>query len=399
MHWPPAAGGTRRLAWEGAQLQRMPRSIALISRPYPLRNDGIAHYGAALARALAPMCHVQVITGVEASGDASTGPLQIERILRGWGWRESVRIVRAIVRARAEAIILQTRFYDEGEVRSLFTPALPLLLRLITGRPVISIIHELEGRCGMQAAWSSSTVVVEREHLEALSGYTPHIRYVPIASSIPRVPLSGDERTALRARFGVPPGSTVLCFFGHIYPRKGFELLLDAARQLREERQITLLIVGTWDGQQGAPGELAWIRTTGYLPAEEVARAIGCADICVLPFLTGSSWRYTSLLAALMQDVHVVTTDGLNAPMSGVTYVPVGDLTALTGAIRRASEAPFAGTRTLPTWEHVAGGIMEVAAAATARERRPLLRGGIGVIAHSARRKLEAASVWPWKGA
>ena len=87
------------------------------------------------------------------------------------------------------------------------------------------------------------------------------------------------------------------------------------------------------------------VHWTGYLPAAGVSAAFMAADLCVLPYVDGASYRRGSLMAALAHGLPIVTT------ISAVSYadfvdgetlllVPAGDAGALATAARRILDDP-----------------------------------------------------------
>jgi glycosyltransferase involved in cell wall biosynthesis len=101
----------------------------------------------------------------------------------------------------------------------------------------------------------------------------------------------------------------------------------------------------------GVQGDLVW---TGYLSPREVSAALLCADLAVLPYADGASFRRGSLMAVLEHGLPFITTtpssvqaqsdssfrgewpqlvDGVNALL-----VPPGEPHALAAAIARLAE-------------------------------------------------------------
>ena len=110
-------------------------------------------------------------------------------------------------------------------------------------------------------------------------------------------------------------------------------------------------------GELGVKDELVW---TGYLEPSEVSAALLSADIAVLPYVDGASFRRGSLLAVLAHGLPIVTTsrsDRKVSPESGgqqewpelvdganAILVQPGDASGLVSAIETvASDAELRG--------------------------------------------------------
>jgi glycosyltransferase involved in cell wall biosynthesis len=118
------------------------------------------------------------------------------------------------------------------------------------------------------------------------------------------------DRTASRARLGVPDGHLALLCFGLIRPYKGVEVLLEAMASLPEELPVTLLLAGEPWGEAGerlrtrlAAPDLAGrvVSQLAWVPEGEAAEWFAAADVAVLPYrsATGSAVAAQALGAGL----------------------------------------------------------------------------------------------------
>lgn len=174
--------------------------------------------------------------------------------------------------------------------------------------------------------------------------------------SEPRAILS-DRETA-RARLGVPADAPVFLFSGILRPYKGWDLLLDAFRQLRREVPAALLVLAgePWGDAKAlraaaaAPvtvkralsGEVARFSNVRmelrYLPEDERALWFAASDAVVCPYrhATGSGIAADAL--AHGRPVIGTRVDGLlDVVEEGVSglLVPPGDVSALAEALLR----------------------------------------------------------------
>ncbi len=155
------------------------------------------------------------------------------------------------------------------------------------------------------------------------------------------------ERYARTARDRAD-GKCRLVFVGRIAPVKGLRILIDAITRLTDELpELELVLVG--DGPDRALIEDAArplgnrVRFTGYLSQDEVAQALGEADIAILPsFAEGVP---VFLMEALASGKPVIATQvaGVGELVeegdSGL-LVPPGDLDGLVDAIRTLARDP-----------------------------------------------------------
>jgi glycosyltransferase involved in cell wall biosynthesis len=150
---------------------------------------------------------------------------------------------------------------------------------------------------------------------------------IPIGSNIPVQLPAGYDRTAWRARYGIASDDFLLAYFGFLNASKGGETLICALHKLAIERPAGinphLLMVG---GQVGSsdPTNRAYlhrveslterlglgprVQWTGFTPSEEVSANLRAADVCVLPYRDGASFRRGSFMAALAHGLPIVST-------------------------------------------------------------------------------------------
>ena len=163
------------------------------------------------------------------------------------------------------------------------------------------------------------------------------------------VDLSGftpiDPRQA-RARFGLAPGSRVVASVGHLIPRKGHELVIEALASLPD---TTLLIAGS--GPDGAMlealaarlGVADRVRFLGQLVHGELPYVYSAADALVLAS-SNEGWANV-LLEAMACGTPVVATDVggsrevVEAPEAGI-IVGQRDASSIAHATRLVLTAP-----------------------------------------------------------
>jgi glycosyltransferase involved in cell wall biosynthesis len=182
---------------------------------------------------------------------------------------------------------------------------------------------------------------------------------IPLGSNVDPQPPPGYDRDRWRSGMGVGDRTLLLAYFGFLNESKGGEeLILVLERLVRRGYDAHLLMIG---GQVGDvdPTNRAYaervrslvqtcgladrVHWTGYRPPAEVSANLLAADVVVMPYRDGVSFRRTTFIAALCHGRPVVTThpavplaelrDGEN-----VLLVPPRDVDRLTGAIARLAD-------------------------------------------------------------
>ena len=150
-----------------------------------------------------------------------------------------------------------------------------------------------------------------------------------------------EEKAALRRELGIPQKRMILAV-GQCIPRKGFDILLKAAKDLPED--TALCIVG------GEPTEeyltlreelgLTQVSFPGFQKKEDLAKYYRAADLFTLP-TREDIWGLV-VGEAMAYGLPVITTDrcvaGLELVEDGVNgfLVPVEDVEALSEKMRKA---------------------------------------------------------------
>jgi phosphatidylinositol alpha-1,6-mannosyltransferase len=113
----------------------------------------------------------------------------------------------------------------------------------------------------------------------------PPVTVVPPGVDAERFrPLDDAERKAARVELGLPADAQLVVSVSRLVPRKGMDMLIDAAARLRHSHpDLIVAIAGsgrdrkrleTRAGQLGAP-----VRFLGRVPDEQLPAAYGCGDV------------------------------------------------------------------------------------------------------------------------
>ena len=361
-----------------------PRRVLLVSGSLPPMRCGVGDYTAGLARALVETGKVDVAvltSRLEGRSDAGrwAGVEVLEPISR-WHASDLPSALGAVRSWKPDLVHVQhpSQGYDG---------ALALLLgttvRWRLGVPLVLTLHEpvgvnLQVFAMAAAIRAAHTVIVVRPDFRALvklkvrwtiAGKRLHV--IPNATTLPRVTPTAERVRAVRERFHVGARALV-AFFGFVYPSRGVHRLFHIA----DPGLHHLVIVGGQLDEAAAYFETVSERAreadwrgsctlTGFVPAEQAAEILACADAVVMPFEEGGGSWNTSLHGARLQGTFVVTTSrearGYDS-RENVYYARPGNVGEM-----RAALAAHLGTRrepvAVPTWEEVAARHLEVYAA------------------------------------
>jgi polysaccharide biosynthesis protein PslF len=384
--------------------------VAILSAEYPPRPGGIGDYTRRLAQSLLERGQRVLVFTIDdlrfiiydlQQRDADAQSI-IVNPKSSWGWRIGRDVGAALQQTRPDILHIQ---YQTGAYG--MHPAinfLPWRLRRTQHRPAIVVTaHDLLPpylfpKAGRLRQWvtrrlladADAVVVTNQDDYDRVRGWEtvrdPHPSsitapcaafipqppvLIPIGSNIAVAPPQPYDRAAWRASLGIGADETLLAFFGLISLSKGLDTLLDALARL--PARFRLVIIG---GSAMAPADRAYADTihqqiarldleqrvtiTGHCIEADVSAHLLAADMAVLPFADGASFRRGSLLAALAHGLAVVTTlptndqgrktnDDHQARLRGhssavlrpfvdgenVLLVPSGDAPALAAAIER----------------------------------------------------------------
>ena len=266
--FPPKIGGIQSLLWEWwRRLQS--DSFAVLTSPYAGSSDFDAAQPFRIVRTREPVLLPH--------------PLMVQRINR---------LAREF---GADFVVL-----DPAVPLGIVGPSLELPYMVVLHGAEVTVPGRLPG-----SNLALARVLKNARHVIAAGGYPATEarrvagRELPITVIPPGVdtqrfvPLNDDERRAARAHFGVDAGAQLVVGLSRLVPRKGFDVLIEAAARLRDEfPRLTVLIGGSGrdaDRLRGLIDKLrAPVRLVGRVPNDDLVRFYGCADVSAM--LCRSRW-------------------------------------------------------------------------------------------------------------
>jgi glycosyltransferase involved in cell wall biosynthesis len=383
--------------------------ILLISGEYPPMQGGVGDYTRELARAFLELGHrISVLVPRTLANAYSVQEMPGWHVLPridDWGWRCWGQIHHLVEEIQPDVVDVQY----QAAAYHMRIPAINLLpwrwRSFRHGPPWITTYHDLKPpylfpKAGplrgavvrLMARHSDAVIVTNAEDLEAARHWPfvdpatapprrPTLHQIPIGSNIKASPPAGYHSLAWRAAQGYRPEDTVWAYFGFLNESKGGETLIRALA--RSSPTTHLLMIGGRVGSsdptnqtyadriESMVSELALterVRWTGYLPSEQVSAALMAADVVLLPYRDGISFRRGSLHAALAHGCPIVSTHP-RVPLpelrqgENILLVPSDDPIALSQAAQRLKNDPDLqrqlglGAAALAdqfTWPHIA---------------------------------------------
>jgi len=383
--------------------------ICFVAGEYPPMQGGVGDCTHELGRALMQLGHqVVVLTSQKAApahrqqnaafADSILAVPEVCPVVPNWDWASWRHVLRTV--CAYESDILHIQYQTAAYAMHPAINFLPLRLRLSRQRPrVLITFHDLRvpylfPKAGvvrrwitrLPARWSDAVIATNSEDYEQLTrAHLPNtLRLIPIGSNIHPQPPPGYDRAAWRRHLGVLEDEVLLCYFGFLNESKGGETLLRSLAELvRRGRRAKLLMIGGQVGDSD-PTNVAYLERikalssklgltelvlwTGYTPSDQVSANFLAADICVLPYRDGVSYRRGSFMAALAHGMPIVSTqprtpNSTLADGESILLVPADHPLATADAVEKLVYTPVLRTRLARgalvlakdfAWDHIA---------------------------------------------
>jgi glycosyltransferase involved in cell wall biosynthesis len=364
-------------------------------------QGGVGDYTRELSRALVHLGHsVRVLTSAAARDPAASRAEDepaVDAAVPRWNWR-CLSIIRSTVqRYRPDVLHIQYQTAAYGMHPAI--NSIPVILRMagVQSRSLVTF-HDLRvpylfPKAGKLRGWVNAlmarqchgVVATNPEDLHRLQTLgLPRIQMIPIGSNIHPPPSLQSERSLQRRTLGIGDDQVLLCYFGFLNASKGGKVLFRALAELIQRGQAAKLLmiggqVGTSDptnesylrdvkalaAELGIADRILW---TGFVPPERVSANFAAADICVLPYMDGASFRRGSFMAALAHGMPIVSsTPHFPIPDlqqgENILLVPPGDANATASAVEHLLREPKLRSRLARgalrlaqefRWDHIA---------------------------------------------
>jgi phosphatidyl-myo-inositol dimannoside synthase len=265
-------------------------SHLLVTNDFPPKLGGIQSYLWELWRRLPPDSFTVLTTPRDGAGawDAAQ-PFRVERVPQ-----KMLLPTGAMVR-RINSLAAET-----GAGLVMLDPALPVglvgpRLRL----PYGVVLHGAEvtvpgrlpvtrrqlGRVLRGAAEVIAAGGYPADEAERAAGRSLPVTVVPPGVDTERFrPLDREQRAKARARFGLPEDGPVVVSLSRLVPRKGMDVLIEAAARLAPTRPDLAVAIGGGGRDRARLDRLVSrtrtpVRMLGRVPDDDLAELYGCADV------------------------------------------------------------------------------------------------------------------------
>ncbi|MBN1220209.1 MAG: glycosyltransferase [Anaerolineae bacterium] len=366
--------------------------VTFLTGEYPPMQGGIADYTAYLAQHLTPLNVASSILINHRWSETIASPAHlppcsaasVHPVLTNWGWRCWPGVVRFLKTHRPDVLHIQYQAaaFDLGG----WVNWLPWYLkkRNLNAR-LVTTFHDLRvpyifPKVGpfrwrsmlALARYSDAVICTNREDLHILQRVFEPVdasplflvsllRHIPLGSNVEPQPPANFDRTVWRKKYQADANTLLLAYFGFLNESKGGEELIEALALLRQQGlDARLLLIGGELGHAD-PTNVAYaqkvqklidrhqladvVYRTGYVELPEVSANLLAADVVVMPYRDGVSFRRTTLIAALRHGCPVVSTAPADLtlipeirPAENMLLAPPGDAPALAAII-----APLVG--------------------------------------------------------
>jgi phosphatidylinositol alpha-1,6-mannosyltransferase len=340
----------------------------LVTNDFPPKVGGIQSYLWELWRRLDPDSFV-VLTAASHPGapafdaEQAAAGFRIERVPGSLLYFPTPAAARRI-RALADEV---------GADLVVLDPALPLgLLGPRLGLPYAVVLHGAEitvpgrlpvARQALAHVLCRSSLVISAgrypaaEGARAAGGRLPRVVEVPPGVDCDRfTPLDDAARAAARGRLGLPAAGPLVASVSRLVPRKGMDVLVEAAHRLRPSFPDLVVAIGGTGRQEGrlaarvaATG--APVRLLGRISEEDKAALLGAADVFVMACRNrwlgleqeGFGIVFVEAAACGIPQIAGDSGGAAEAVGDGVTGLVVGrpgDPAAVAGALRQLLTEP-----------------------------------------------------------
>lgn len=307
--------------------------ICMIVGVFPPGKCGIGDYTERLCNSLSAIgVDVNVITSQKYSDYNKNSNINLYPIIESWNYKSIKVIYKSLNEIKPDIVHIQYPSDEYG--KSFFINYLPALIKRRFNIKIVETVHEYiyytyKGKLRnlINYLYSDLIICVEERYEDLIKSFIPllsnklNIITIPISSNIPQCNLSKNELDCIRKQLLSYDGELLLSYFGFINKEKGFDNLLKALYKLKKSgRKVKLLVVGelrfdtnnyhkyikSFISELELQDDIIW---TGFIENPmQVANYLASSQICVLPFINGVSKRNGSFLAAVNQNIAVITT-------------------------------------------------------------------------------------------
>jgi len=258
--------------------------------------------------------------------------------------------------------VIHIQYPTVGYGKTLGVPSLPGALRKLGyAKPIVSTIHEYSHAhflrkmaIGPLVRESDRIITPSHQERDALKkGFNKLKKEPPTVIPVGPVLPDGFRLESMPDDISRNPA-----YYGFINKSKGFEVVLDALKLLKEKGDdITLKVIGHFDPEndklharlKNRIEELSiegMLNFTGHLPLNDVFHHLARARFLIFPFPDGFSYRRSSLISALPLGRPILTTfpkeaEGMEDISGSMQLVKRGDAESLAEGMHTLQRNDF----------------------------------------------------------
>jgi len=327
---------------------------------YPPNHARLSEYANSLVAALAERPSVDALylladkSNLPQKVTTQNPKVQVHRVWKPDHFLSVLTIIKHIIQLKPDVVHFNVAFQSFGKSKVTNVTGLSLILisRLL-GFKVLAAIHTMAEKSDLEKFNIKPTLLNRTGILVAtrliLSAQTVVVlvhSYADILkqryghSGVLYIPHGTSTSTSQRA----DPEEKTILIFGHMGPHKGLPLLLNAFKEMRQEKyNVKLVVAGanhpnfpnylTQFAKENTPN----VSFLGYVPEEKLEQIFKMADVVVMPYLAvpGTSGVFhlacgygTPVVASDLPEIREIIADGASAVL-----VPPGNVQALKDAI------------------------------------------------------------------
>ncbi len=178
-----------------------------------------------------------------------------------------------------------------------------ILKKICSQAKIISVMHNViphEKRTGddfltrFYLKQNDGFVVLNEKSKDDLLKLKPDAKYIVLPHPLYDHYGNKIEKTEARKKLGIPPDKKVMLFFGLIRSYKGVDLILEVLAELDESYYLIIAgeVYGSFDKYKEIIKknllENRVLLQTKFIPESEIALYFSAADVCVLPYRSGT---------------------------------------------------------------------------------------------------------------
>ena len=307
------------------------KKVLIVSGTFPNIQCGVSKHVDILANLMADEFDMHVLTSDDAQIDTSIARnYTVHPLIKSWKLLNVPKIRRAIIKLAPDVVHIQNptaRYRGLGSF--LMSMLAPSLKRKCPDIRIVVMQHDIAvGRPTLRWRYkplfkAADVITVsnqrDRQAIIDLGNAENKVKIAPMASHFDIKPADQQQKQQTRGELNIEPDTLCISFFGFVHPGRNIDLLIKAAAKINSQgRKTHLIIMG--GAQKGCENYYAAcqklgddlgldITWTGYASGEQIQQGLAASDVFVSLPSRGADMRNTSIHAAVLACVPIVTLE------------------------------------------------------------------------------------------